>query len=307
MHKMVELDRSEIVSGRPLPFSIYDADRRILLAARGQVVSDAMRERLRNHRLFAIADEVHRQGVKAQQDEISDSPPICPLERLRQQQAKAASTTRVGFRIARDDRSENYTSWVIGVGARRNLLLTVPSISEQSYLNINEGQTWTFRTFHAVAAVRFSAIVERVIFDPFPYFHIALPATLEMRHVRKLPRVAVCLDASLMLDTPIEAVVVDLSAEGMCVAVPKDKDQTLQPDEQLEVRLRLPIMEETHDLQIKGTVMRRIGSSDPAHSDLAFFGLSLEPQTPFERIMLHACVQERLAKDLDAFSRVLAC
>src|SRR5690606_21420584 len=231
--------------------------------------------------------------------------PICPLERLRQQQAKATSSARIGFRIARDDRSENYTSWVIGVGARRNLLLTVPSLSEQSYLNINEGQTWTFRTFHAVAAVRFSAVVERVIFDPFPYFHVALPATLEMRHVRKLPRVAVCLDATLMLDTPIDAVVVDLSAEGMCVAV--RKDQTLQPNEQLEVRMRLPIMEETHDLEIKGTVMRRIDSSDPAHSDVAFFGLSLEPQKPFERIMLHACVQERLAKDLDAFSRALGC
>jgi len=305
MHNMVELDRSEIVSGRPLPFSIYDADRRILLAARGQVVSDAMRERLRKHRLFAIAEEVHRQGARGLQDATPEAQPICPLERLRQQQAKATSSARIGFRIARDDRSENYTSWVIGVGARRNLLLTVPSLSEQSYLNINEGQTWTFRTFHAVAAVRFSAVVERVIFDPFPYFHVALPATLEMRHVRKLPRVAVCLDATLMLDTPIDAVVVDLSAEGMCVAV--RKDQTLQPNEQLEVRMRLPIMEETHDLEIKGTVMRRIDSSDPAHSDVAFFGLSLEPQKPFERIMLHACVQERLAKDLDAFSRALGC
>lgn len=59
-------------------------------------------------------------------------------------------------------------------------------------------------------------------------------------------------------------------------------------------------------MQVRGTVVRSIGTSDPAHPDLAFLGLTIEPNTPLDRVILHACVQERLAKDFDAFSRALA-
>lgn len=301
MQKIVEFDRSEIVTGKPLPFSIYDADRKVLLAARGQIVSDAMRQRLRAHNLYAVAEEGHGLAAKGSTD--AEPPPVCPLAAFRQQQAKLANVTRVGFRISRDDRSETHTSWVVGIGARRGLLLTVPSIGDHNYLNINEGQTWRFRTFHALSAIRFSAVVERVIFDPFPYFHVELPTALEMRNVRKRPRASVCLDATIDRGTPTEALVVDLSAEGMCVAL--RKEQGLGMGDQMEVRLRLPILDESHEIQVEGTVVRVDGCSDPAHPDLAFFGLSVEPRSSLDRVMLHACVQERLAKDFDTFSRVL--
>lgn len=300
MHNSVELDLSEIVSGKPLPFSLYDANRKVLLAARGQIVSDAMRARLRGHNLVAVAEEGH--GSSATSSEEPDPEPMCPLASLRQQQAKL-TTTRIGFRISRDERSDSYTSWVVGIGARRGLLLTVPSIGEQSYLNINEGQNWLFRTFHAVSAIRFSALIERVIFEPFPYFHVALPTALEMRNVRKLPRASACLDATIVRDATIDALVVDLSAEGMCVAL--RKEQALKEGDQVEVRLRLPILDEAHELQVRGTVVRSKGALEAAHPDVVFFGLSIEPETALDRIVLHACVQERLAKDFDAFSRVL--
>ena len=57
MIRKIALDKSGIVSGKPLPFSVFDPGRNILLAAKGQIVTDGMLDALLRNGLMALTDE----------------------------------------------------------------------------------------------------------------------------------------------------------------------------------------------------------------------------------------------------------
>lgn len=300
MQKLVELNRSEIIVGKPLPFGIYDAERKLLLAAKGQRVSDAMRERLRGGKLMAVVDEDGRGG--SAETEARDEP-VCQLTLLRQQLARATGGTRVGFKVSRDERSESHTSRVVGIGERRILMLTVPAMGDYQYVNINEGQIWLFRTFHATSAIRFTARIGKVILEPFPYFHIEVPSAIEMRSVRKMLRAPLCVTAVVELDEPREGVIIDLSSAGARLAM--RKDHVLHDGQQLVLRFRLPVLDDAYDLIVKGTVVRSSDALDAAYPDLIFYGLRIEANSPSDRLVLHAYAQERLVHEFDVLSRLI--
>ena len=198
MIRKIALDKSGIVSGKPLPFSVFDPGRKILLAAKGQIVTDGMRDALLRNGLMALTDEDAAHGG-SHAGELTER---SPLFELRLQYARASTISRSGFRISRDERSESYPCHVVGISERRGLMLTAPARDDRTYVAITEGQTWMFRTFYATAAIRFTGIVEKVLFDPFPYFHVEVPAMIEVRHIRKMQRVATCLNTTLSLETP---------------------------------------------------------------------------------------------------------
>ena len=115
MARHIALDKAEVVCGKPLPFSIVDPGRNLLLASKGQVVTERMREALLRNGLMAIADDgdAHSSREQPGQDALS------PLLQLRQQYARASAISRSGFRISRDERSECFSCHVIGMAERR--------------------------------------------------------------------------------------------------------------------------------------------------------------------------------------------
>ncbi len=301
MVRKIALDKSEIVSGRPLPFSVFDPHRNLLLAAKGQIVTDWMREALLRNGLMALADEADDTSQAA--EAATDDTPS-PLHQLRMQYSRMPAGSRWGFRISRDERSDSYACRVIGVGERRGLIMTAPAKDDRSYVAIGEGQTWLFRTFYATAAIRFSGVIEKVLFNPFPYFHVEVPAQVEMRHIRKGQRVAVCLAATLQLETPTDAIIVDVSSTGLRIGV--DASVALQESQQLQMTFRITVLDKCHELTAQATVARALAAADPLHPQIHFYGLGLEPQNDFDRLLLHAFVQGCVAQELDGLSKMLA-
>jgi c-di-GMP-binding flagellar brake protein YcgR len=206
--------------------------------------------------------------------------------------------------MSRDDRSENYSCQVIGIGERRSLILSAPARDDRSYVAISEGQTWLFRTFYATAAIRFSGTVEKLVFEPFPYFHVEVPQIVEMRHVRKMQRVAVSMDAVINLENPQEAVIVDMSTTGMRLALPQDVK--LEEGQRIKVDFRVQVLGEVHPLSVNATVVRCLGGADHMHPEVHFYGLGLEMASSMERLLLHAYVQGCLVNELDGLSKILA-
>lgn len=299
--KQIALDKSEIVSGKPLPFSVFDPGRNLLLAAKGQIVTDWMREALLRNGLMALVDE--HDGAAHAGDTAADDAPS-PLHQLRAQYARMTAGSRWSFRISRDERSDSYPCRVIGIGERRSLIMTAPIRDDRSYVAIDKGQTWLFRTFYATAAVRFSGVVEKVLFDPYPYFHVDVPAQVNMRHIRKGQRVAVCMTATLQLDAPVEAVIVDLSSAGLRIGV--DASVELRESQKLAVTFRVTVLDKSRELTVDATVARALAAADPQHPQVHFYGLILEPQSDFDRVLLHAFVQGCVAQELDGLSKMLA-
>jgi hypothetical protein len=302
MARKIALDRSEIVSGRPLPFSVFDPARNLLLAAKGQIVTDSMRAVLLRNGLAALVED-DEPGGHGGSGAANDEVPM-PLHHLRLQYSRASAMARWGFRISRDERSDSYTCRAIGITERRGLILTAPAREDRSFVAISEGQTWLFRTFYATAAIRFTGIIEKVVFDPFPYFHVEVPAVVEMRHVRKMQRVATCTDATLDLDTPTEAVIVDLSSTGLRIAV--HEAVKLSEGQNLKIHFRLTLLEQTRDMHLDATVVRCLGNADSQHPQVSFYGLLVQPQSDVEQLILHSYVQGCVIHELDALSKMLA-
>lgn len=300
MSKEMVLDRTEVVCGKPLPFSVFDPSRKLLLATKGQIVTERMREALLRNGLIAMAENGTAHMTQDQCDEV----PASPLLHLRQRYGRASMLARSGFRMSRDERSECYSCQVIGIGERRSLILTAPVRDDRNYVAISEGQSWLFRTFYATAAIRFTGIIEKLVFDPFPYFHVDVPAQVEMRHIRRMQRVAVCMDTMLNLAQPTEGLIVDLSSTGMRLALPEEI--ALQESQRFDVQFKVQVLDEWHAVRARATVARCLGAADSQHPQIHFYGAGVEPHSERDRLLLHAFVQSCVIRELDGLSRILA-
>jgi hypothetical protein len=299
MSRQTALHASDIIVGKALPYSVYGADKTLLLAA-GQIVSERIREALLRNGVRPVYDP----DLDAQHGEERIAvPATCPLQAFRNAYSRAGASTRIGFRMSRDDRSESYTSWVIGTHEQRGLILSAPLSRDNSLVAMADGQTWIFRAFHGTAAFRFAGVVRKVMFDPVAYFHLQLPQSIDMRRVRQRPRAQVCLPAALQLSGPGEGVISDLSSCGLRLAM-KHTD-VLQKNQSLHIRFSIPLLEKTYDIQATAKVMTLYGAADQRHPNVHLYGLSLTTSGEFEQMILHAYVQERLVDELDSIWRVL--
>jgi hypothetical protein len=302
MVRRITLDTDDIVSGKPLPFSIFDPNRNRVVATQGQLVTERMRTSLLLRGLMAFTDEIA--PAQSSPAAAAEFEPVEPLLELRLQYARASVISRSGFRLSREDGSESYTCRVLGICEDRGLILTAPMRDDGSYVAIEEGEAWLFRTLYSTAAIRFAGAIGTVVTKPFPYFHVKVPPLVEMRHIRKVQRVAICLNAVLRLSSSAEAVIVDLSTTGMQIAVPMGVK--VQDYHRFKIEFRVTVLGKPHDLSVTADLVRNLGAMDPRHPQVAFYGLGIETQTEFDRIVLHAFVQGCLIDELDGLSKILS-
>jgi hypothetical protein len=299
MSTLTALNPRDVIVGKALPFSVYGADKMLLLA-KGQIVSERVRDALLRN---GVRPMYHSDAESTAEERI-EVPEICPLQAYRNSYSRAFGNSRIGFRMSRDDRSESYTSWVIGTHEQRGLILSAPISRDNSLVAMADGQSWIFRAFHGTAAFRFAGVIRKVMFDPVPYFHLQLPQHIDMRRVRQRPRAQVCLPVTLELDNPVEALVADLSSCGLRLAM-KQTD-VLHKNQALHIRFTVPLLDKQHEIQSTAKVMTLYGAADQRHPNVHLYGLSLDVSGEFEQMILHAYVQERLVDELDSIWRLLA-
>ena len=304
MSRTTALHPGDIVVGRALPYSVYGADKTLLLA-KGQIVSERIREALlRNGVMTSLGEESGGSSIAPIEEERIEIPEICPLQALRNHYARTFGSARLGFRMSRDDRSEGYTAWVIGTHEQRGLILSAPVSRDNSLVAVAEGQTWIFRAFYGTAVFRFAGVVRKVVFEPYPYFHLQLPPVIDMRRVRQRPRAQVSVATTVRLVIPAEGVIVDLSSCGLRLGM-KQAD-LLEKQQAVQLQFSISVLDKIHEINLSATVVSLYGATDIRHPNVHFYGLKLLPGTEFEQMLLHAYVHERLVDELDSTWKILA-
>jgi PilZ domain-containing protein/flagellar protein YcgR len=298
------VDKRWIAIGKSLPFSIYDSQRKLLLA-QGHVVESARSlERLLEQGEYYKPEHPDAQD-RTVVEEALEADPVDPLTALNRDYSNIAQRARCGVKIAPRETGESYLCWVIGVSQEnRGLVMTAPSRADKGLAAISKGQVWFCRMFSSTSVFRFRGAILKVAFDPYPYLHILVPEVIEKRLIRQLPRALVSLQATLMTPASSFASVVDLSVGGARVAV--DRKLVLDVGHPLELVVTLEVLGRTEELRLQAKVAVVYGVVDTRHPGIAFYGLAFDGLDERLTFMLHGYVQQQLASEYDALGQVLA-
>lgn len=295
------VDKRFILLGRPLPYSVYDGDRKLLLAQGRMVDSDRIRERLLKHGMYC-ARELDRIAVG--EDEEPEGIVLDPLKLLSQDYPNWAQPKRYSVFISATESGEGYVCGVVGVStANRCLILTAPSRPDKSLVAVTKGQIWHCKLFNATTVYKFRALVLKVGFEPFHYMHLEVPQNIEKRVIREMPRATTNLEATVTTTGTLHAIMVDLSVSGARVAV--DAAATLKAGHEVELRATVNLLGRSHSLQLFAKVIAAYGKVEPRHPNVQFFGLQFAPLPEQTELVLHAYVQQQLVRQYDGLGQAL--
>ena len=184
------VDKRWIAIGKSLPFSIYDSQRKLLLAQGHVVESERSLQRLVEHGQYYKAEL--SAGPRDVIEEELAADPVDPLTALNRDYSNIQMRARCGVKISPKETGESYLCWVIGVShENRCLVMSAPARPDKALAAITKGQVWFCRMFSSTTVFRFRGAILKVAFDPYPYVHILVPEVIEKRLIRHLPRALV--------------------------------------------------------------------------------------------------------------------
>lgn len=301
-----------IVVGKPMPFSVYGTDGKLLLAKDLPVTSERMREVILTQAAYCVPAENDR-GVAhlpIPSEQAGAAPPtlravVGALADLRQQYCNDDDRSRFGLRIAKDETSESFGAFVIGVvNDKRYVILTSPVDKQGKLVPIVPNEIWLCRLFNATTVFRFMGRVIKVTGEPLPHLHIELPPNIERRTVRRQPRALCALAATLRRPDGSPAIIIDISTSGVRLAV--DIAAKLEKGALVPICTTIKMLDRLFELTLNGRVTAAFGASDPRFPGVHFYGMQLEDVNESAALVLHAYVQEQLTHEFDRLSRVLA-
>ena len=297
------VDKRWIAIGKSLPFSIYDSQRKLLLAQGHVVESERSLQRLLDHGQYYKPE--HSEGPRDVIEEELAGDPVDPLTALNRDYSNIQMRARCGVKIAPKETGDSYLCWVIGVShENRCLVMTAPTRADKALAAITKGQVWFCRMFSSTSVFRFRGAILKVAFDPYPYVHILVPEVIEKRLIRQLPRALVSLQATLAIPDVHQVTVVDLSVGGARVGV--DKKVALDIGAVVHLSTTLEVLGRREELRLAARVATIYGVADSRHPGIAFYGIAFDALEERLTFMLHGYVQQQLAREYDGLGQVLA-
>lgn len=297
------VDKRWLAIGKSLPFSIYDSQRKLLLAQGHVVESERSLQRLLDHGQY-YKPELSA-GPRDVIEEADDRDPVDSLTALDRDYSNIPLRARCGVKIAPKETGESYLCWVIGVShENRCLVMTAPARPDKALAPVTRGQVWFCRMFSSTSVFRFRGAILKVAFEPYPYLHIRVPEVIEKRLIRQLPRALVSLQATLVTPGVHQARLVDLSVGGARIGV--DKNLTLEAGAAVELDVTIDVLGRRQDLRLGAKVATVYGVADSRHPGIAFYGLAFDALEERMTLLLHGYVQQQLASEYDGLGQVLA-
>ena len=297
------IDKRWMAIGKPLPFSIYDSHRKLLLAQGHVVESERSLERLLEQGTYYKAEATAYSEEVV--EEAADGDPVDPLTALGRDYSNIPQRARCGIKIAPKETGDSYLCWVIGVSQeKRCLVMTAPVRPDKSLAAITKGQVWFCRMFSSTSVFRFRGAIEKVAFEPYPYLHLVVPEVIEKRLIRQLPRALVSLRATLTVPDSFPVTIVDLSVGGARIAV--DKKLALEVGTPAQLGMCIEVLGKRQDVCLQSKIATNYGVADSRHPGIVFYGVAFEGLDERMIFMLHGYVQQRLASEYDGLGQVLA-
>ena len=310
-------DTDSIQVGKPLPYSIFAADGKLLLAAGRVVETERLRDMLttsgRYRGSMGLGDtgsggggglsRGKREAREAAKEEAPPAPPPPPLERMRKDYDANASGQRLAVSIARTEADKAYTVQLLGAHSQ-TVMVTAPINPDGSLVPVQLGQAWVCRTFQMLSVFRFPTVAVKVAFDPFPHLCLKLQKDVEQRRLRSAPRAKVSLSGELHAPDAMPCLVADLSATGARIAI--DYPLALERGSTVRLATSIPMLASKRELSLEATIVNALGASDPRYPEVSFYGIQFKAPTELESLALQAFVNGELVSESNSLWQMLA-
>lgn len=300
------IDHERIVVGKPLPFSIFTADGKLLLAQGRVVESERLREMIL--RVGHHSDLTEGAGKKArgagERDEEGTAPAEeNPLDALHRDYDAGGDGQHLSITIAKSETDRTFPVQLMGVHGQ-SIIVTAPVQSDGSLVPVLGGQVLVCRTFQLTSAFRFTAVTTKAAFEPFPHLYLQLKKEVEHRQIRGAPRALVAVRAELQTNEKLPCVICDLSTGGARIAV-DIAAFALEKGKKARLRARVEVLQSKFDLELAVTVLNSLGPTDSRHPNCTFYGVKFDTLGEREGLILHGYVGEHLLSEFHSLWQLL--
>ncbi|MEJ0034700.1 MAG: flagellar brake protein [Gammaproteobacteria bacterium] len=258
-------------------------------------------------RLTAVAarqlGKTNKSRLKRREKE--EAPPVeeNPLDALHRDYESGGDGQHLSITVAKGETDKAFTVQVTGVHGQ-SIIVAAPVQSDGSLVPLLAGQVLVCRTFQLTSAFRFTAVVLKTAFEPFPHLHLQLKKEVEHRQIRSAPRARVTVRAELHATGPLPCVVCDLSTGGARVAL-DIATFALEKGKSARLAMTVEVLQSKYVLELPVTVLNSMGPTDSRHPNVTFYGLKFDKLSEREGLALHGYVGEHLLREFHSLWQML--
>jgi c-di-GMP-binding flagellar brake protein YcgR len=316
---LLPLRKEDLQLGKPIPYSVYDKDRVLLLGHGCVVESETVLHALREQGMFSDESKpagsarglLYRPSVMGSRVAANEGEERRPgVDSLPVAVAAAdlgegtlvpflETTLRMGdpMQLRFDDGSaDRYPIRLIGAVDKRSLLVSHPVIDGRM-THLREGQQVKIKALRGKFAYSFDASVLKCQLAPYPYLHLTFPGQVRCTTVRKAHRIMINAVASVGRAgqrARVACNVKDLSIAGMLVLVPRELAVV---GTAVEVAFRLQVGGEPLTFDVPGAI-RNARDPEEASSQFRACGLEFAELPKPQRNALQLFIYERMLSEL---------
>jgi hypothetical protein len=300
------MDHDRIVIGKPLPFSIFTADGKLLLAQGRIVESERLRDMLvRNGHHCDVTEGPGKKGRAGPGEREEEVAPVeeDPLDALHRDYDAGGDGQPLSITIAKGEIDKAFPVQLMGVHSQ-SIIVTAPVQSDGSLVPVLTGQVLVCRTFQLTSAFRFTAVAAKAAFEPFPHIFLQLKKEVEHRRIRSAPRARVAVRAELQTNEKLPCAICDLSTGGARIAV-DIAAFALEKGKKAKLLATIEVLQSKFDLELAVTVLNSMGPTDSRHPNCTFYGVKFDAPGERERLILHGYVGEHLVSEVHSLWQML--
>jgi c-di-GMP-binding flagellar brake protein YcgR len=255
---MIPVRKNDIALGRPLPWPVFDGDRRLLLRAGFTIETEAQLAELSRRGLYRAPG---LGGLQADADSAAASPAdhrdAEKWQSLQFEELRLPLGTRLSVQKLDPDDDTRYNARLHGVFKDVSFVVNIPAPGG-SLAVFKQGQPLLLRAFSGTSVFAFTASVLVARYVPAAYLHLEYPRYVECTEVRARKRVNVRLIATTYRENPDgtehssrPAQVSDLSSGGARLVA---RDPLGEQGEELALAFRLKTAVGEATLKLHGTI-----------------------------------------------------
>lgn len=291
------MNSSDIVVGKPAPWTLYREDYAVLLSD-GEVVRD---EKHRNELLNA--------GVYRELSWETSSAIDTTLYPAETEKTDGAFTFE-DIRLKVEDRlqleppsqsgHERFSVKVIGYLKGVSLLVTTPIGPDGLRVLLKENDKVILRSFSGVNAFAFVSTVTRIFTIPYPYMHLSFPDSVQGLKIRSTPRIKTNIITTVQhnadTSTQISAVIADINTNGASLV---SKQSLGNKGDILHMSFRVNLHNVEVFLSVNGIIrtVTQDDDSDAKKNGLIRHGIEFQDTQPNDYVVLQSLIYQQMIEN----------